>query len=74
MPESVVCICDKGRLGIKEALDLRHGSPKSAKPKFTCEVCKKPVRAHKEGTDGQAAHFEHFTWNEDCPLCDARRV
>ena len=67
MPMPVSCIHNGGHLGIDEALELRDSLPESARPKFKCEVCGEPVRAHKQCTDGAAAHFEHFKRNWACP-------
>jgi hypothetical protein len=33
---------------------------------FRCVECGQRVRAHKKGTTGQAAHFEHMAANPRC--------
>jgi hypothetical protein len=33
-----------------------------------CIECHEPLRAHKTGTTGQAAHFEHLKSNPRCSL------
>jgi hypothetical protein len=35
-----------------------------------CVECHEPVRLHKEGTTGQAAHFEHLSRNAKCSRSD----
>lgn len=66
MPRSVVCNYEGDRLGIEEALEIRHRSSSGTLLRFTCVQCGKPLRAHKAGTTGQAAHFEHFERNPAC--------
>ena len=63
MPRIVTCVVltagRSKRMGIDEALRLRPAG-------MACPGCHQPVRAHKEGTTGQAAHFEHMTRNDMC--------
>jgi hypothetical protein len=40
---------------------------------FLCPACRKPVRPHKAGVKGPAAHFEHFEKNPKCRLSEAGR-
>ena len=55
-------------LAIDEALRLRRESERlgATTPTFTCSSCGQVVRAHKEGTTGQQAHFEHLKKNPAC--------
>ena len=48
---------------VAEALrtNQRHGR---------CPECHGPVRAHKKGKNGQAAHCEHRAWNKACSRRD----
>ncbi len=54
------------QIDVNEALELRKA--KGASPKFRCTLCDEPVRPHRKGTTGQAAHFEHRTKNPNCAL------
>jgi hypothetical protein len=38
-----------------------------------CIECHEPVRAHKTGTTGQSAHFEHLKKNPRCSLSGGGR-
>lgn len=38
------------------------------RPLLRCPECHGRVRAHKEGTTGQRAHFEHFAAHSGCSL------
>ena len=69
MPKATTCILNGRSLGVAEALALRQRNPKIA---FRCSKCGEPVRAHKKGTTGQAAHFEHFSKNQNCELSTSR--
>ena len=66
MPKSTFCRYGGDRLGVAEALEIRRRSSPGRQPRFSCEGCGKPVRAHKAGTTGQAAHFEHLEKNPSC--------
>ena len=70
MPKSVTCEV-KRQIGwrimtIDEALLTRE-------PQGRCVECHEPVRAHKTGTTGQAAHFEHLKSNRLCSLSGGKR-
>lgn len=62
------CIHNGRSLGIDEALRLRREAERLGKttPIFTCSSCGQVVRAHKEGTTGQQAHFEHHKKSPSC--------
>ena len=65
MGRLVLCQWEGRTLTIDEALALR--SQRSASSlQFFCLDCGQRVRAHKAGTTGQGAHFEHLVRN---PLC-----
>ena len=49
------------RIGIAEAL----GEPRSAE--MRCPSCGGRVKAHREGTTAQRAHFEHYQRHDGCP-------
>ena len=55
-------------IGIERALKLREETARNEKPEFTCVECHEPVRAHKAGISGAAAHFEHLKGNVECSL------
>lgn len=63
MPKAESCVYAGRVISIESALEIRDRGEKTA---FTCTECGSPVRAHKEGTTGQGAHFEHFERNLDC--------
>jgi hypothetical protein len=73
MPLAVFCSFEDGRLAIEDALELRSRAPRRRKLPFLCEECGQPVRPHRAGTTGQAAHFEHHRRNPDCRLSDPHR-
>jgi hypothetical protein len=62
------CIHNGRSLGIDEVLRLKRKSERLGKPTpiFTCSDCGQILRAHKEGTTGQQAHFEHYKRNQFC--------
>lgn len=62
------CIHIGRSVGIDEALRLKRESERLGKPTpiFTCSGCGEVLRAHKEGTTGQQAHFEHHKKNPSC--------
>jgi hypothetical protein len=70
MPRAVFCRFEGDRLAIHDALELRERTPRSSKLSFVCEECGQPVRPHRAGTTGQAAHFEHYERNPECRLSD----
>ncbi len=41
---------------------------KELRGSFRCVECGERVRAHRKGTTGQAAHFEHLQANPKCTL------
>lgn len=53
---------DNKPVTIEQALELRD----SGFNKFVCDDCGQSVSAHKAGTTGSKAHFEHKQAN---PLC-----
>jgi|ERR1044071_5924816 hypothetical protein len=65
MPKATTAVHHGQLLSIQEALDLRQ-----QKHQLTvyCRECGEQVRAHKTGTTGQAAHFEHLRRNLGCSL------
>jgi predicted RNase H-like nuclease len=65
MGRMVVCSWEGRSLTIDEALLLRNQRA-SATLHFYCLECGERIRAHKAGTTGQGAHFEHLVRN---PLC-----
>lgn len=50
------------RIDVEDALARRGLAP------MRCPVCHGPVRAHKAGTTGQRAHFEHQQRHDGCRL------
>lgn len=50
------------RRAVAEVLTAAARSP------IRCPECHGRVRAHKEGTTGQRAHFEHMKRHEGCSL------
>lgn len=73
MPLSIRCKFEGDLLGIGKALEIRDRVRPGSRPKFMCIQCGKPVRAHKAGTTGQGAHFEHLERNPRCSLSAAVR-
>ena len=69
MPRSEVCIVHDGERRVPrtvgEALEKRS---QAIAEDWHCVVCDGAVTPHEEGA-GQSAHFEHDTWDKDCPLC-----
>ena len=66
-PMALTCEIESGSgwkaISIDDALNMRgrrvwHGG--------RCIECHEPVRPHKRGTTGQAAHFEHLERNARC--------
>ena len=66
MPKATYCHLEGRQIDISEALQLREAGKNS--PVFRCTVCGEHVRAHRRGTTGQAAHFEHRAKNPLCSL------
>lgn len=65
MGRLVACEWEGRLLTIEEALELRSQKPASTL-QFFCPACGHRVRAHKAGTTGQGAHFEHLVRNPTC--------
>ena len=75
MPKMTVCVFGDKEIDIEMALDVRDQSRRlRGKLDLKCVECNKPVRAHKESSNGMAAHFEHFERNPDCSLSYDRRL
>ena len=66
MPKATFCYLEGRQIDIDEALQLREAGKSS--PAFCCTACGEHVRAHRRGTTGQAAHFEHRVQNPHCSL------
>ena len=69
-PKAVFCTFEGSRLAVQEALELRDRRSFDRELSFLCEECGEPVRPHRAGTTGQAAHFEHHRRNPECRLSD----
>jgi hypothetical protein len=69
MPRSVTCNFNGRPMEIKTALEIRARKPSAD---FRCQECGERVRAHKKGTTGQEAHFEHLSANPGCKLSEGR--
>lgn len=69
MPQSEICVIHVGeRLvprTIDEALDKRS---QGTVEDWRCVVCDGAVSPHVAGGN-ESAHFEHDTWDKECPLC-----
>lgn len=68
MPMMTSAISTRTSVSIEDALRLRDEADESGepRPRFDCDECGRAVRAHKTGTNGQAAHFEHKERNYGC--------
>jgi hypothetical protein len=68
-PKAMSCeiACPEGwkPIGIETALEMRR---KKTWCGGRCIECREPVRPHRIGTTGQAAHFEHLERNPKCSL------
>lgn len=73
MPRSVDCRLGSEVIGIEEALQLRANARQGERLPLRCVECGQPVRAHRKGSTGQAAHFEHLKVNPACPRSTADR-
>ena len=62
MPKATTAVID-----IQTVLELREAGHKLD---LHCIECKQRVRAHKQGTTEQAAHFEHLDRNPACSLSE----
>jgi RNase P subunit RPR2 len=67
MPKATTCKWNGQIIGIEEALRIRARTRRAL---FHCTECGERVRAHKSGTTGQAAHFEHLSANPHCSLSE----
>ena len=65
MPKATSCNLNGRPVHIEDALAMRR---RGVSPPFRCTECDEPVRPHKRGTTGQAAHFEHEIANQRCRL------
>jgi predicted RNA-binding Zn-ribbon protein involved in translation (DUF1610 family) len=66
---STTCILNGSRIDIQTALEIRG---RKSPADFRCPECGERVRAHKKGTTGQEAHFEHLSSNPRCSLSGRR--
>ena len=74
MPLATTCTLNGIEISIEDALEIRDARRRNQPyPAFRCCSCGEPVRPHKEGTTGQAAHFEHHPANPDCTLSPGTR-
>ena len=69
MPKATTCFLSGREINIVAAVTMRAGAPAI---KFDCVECGGRVRAHKKGTTGQSAHFEHVVRNSRCSRSDPR--
>jgi hypothetical protein len=69
MPKATNCVLNGRVIDVQTALEMRA---RKASPNFRCCRCGESVRAHKEGTTGQAAHFEHLAANDRCELSNLK--
>ena len=49
-------------------IDIERGLTLGGSTPMRCPACHGRVRAHKAGTTGQRAHFEHLRSHDGCPL------
>jgi hypothetical protein len=69
MPKAMRCKLGRRLIDIHEALRLREDRRRGSRyPAFECVECGQPVRPHREGSTGQAAHFEHRERTKGCSL------
>ena len=69
VPKAITCTLNGNEIDVANALQMRA---RGASPVFRCIECGESVRPHKQGTTGQAAHFEHNSKNPLCPLSGPR--
>jgi hypothetical protein len=71
-PKATTCEIMSGSgwkvITIGEALTMRG---RGRWPGGRCIECHQPVRPHKLGTTGQAAHFEHLDRSKGCTRSEA---
>lgn len=72
MPRIITCLLDGKPTTVTEALELREGAKRRGveTPLLRCDECTYPVEAHKDGTTGGKAHFEHIDENPQCPYME----
>ena len=72
MPRAIRCRLNGEVIDVGRALALREqaAAARRARPDFRCVGCGERVRAHRTGTTGQEAHFEHLRGNPRCRLSD----
>ena len=63
MPKATRCVLGSRTITVEEALAIPEIE---VRRRFRCVQCGERVRAHKKGTTGQAAHFEHMSANPRC--------
>jgi predicted RNA-binding Zn-ribbon protein involved in translation (DUF1610 family) len=69
VPKSITCMFNGRSIDIKTAVEIRL---RKTSVDFRCSECGERVRAHKKGTTGQEAHFEHSSSNPRCSLSAGR--
>lgn len=72
MPRSTMCEVLSGDRW--QLMDIEEALPNRGAVEMRCPECKRPVRPHRAGTTGQAAHFEHTEANPDCSLSPGTRT
>ena len=72
MPRITTCLLDGKPTTIAEALELREEARRRDvdAPEFRWDECTYMVEAHKDGTTGGKAHFEHVDENQQCPYME----
>lgn len=65
MSRPMRCLFSARPMNIAAALEIRE---RKRDADFHCIECGEKVRAHKRGTTGQEAHFEHLSANPRCSL------
>jgi hypothetical protein len=63
VPKATSCTFNGRPMDIETALQIRG---RKSDADFRCSECGERVRAHKKGTTGQEAHFEHLAANSRC--------
>lgn len=56
--------------GGKEIRLTPEQAQEKAERRGICRECREPVRLHRRGKNGQAAHFEHLRHDRKCSLAD----
>jgi hypothetical protein len=60
--------CEVKVRGVWQAIEIAHALGVDRGSVMRCPECHGPVRAHKAGTTGQRAHFEHIRKHAGCSL------